>query len=548
MVFPKDWNMNTLSKLSPFIVALLLVACNEKVSPELQGAGSVSTTGGSSSGGSTVVPDEYYFRVVNKADTMLNFKVHKTGEGNANKNCEITSATAFTSDGYRSDPATYDITCYYEAEELSLNFNGISYGLEVSPNSCPFIGYSPFSYYNYQPGDSSQEIDHLVCDDIVTAGEASTAEPAIGNSTCNSYRSKEAGSVDGIIESEDTFCNFNYTIHDDAPADAPNCDTGIIKINEYVASKLDLDANGVPETVKVNQTLRTISCGGKAANCIEGPIKLTTLSPKYTNGLIVSKTVLNKSFTTQWDLPALFGIYSSNRRYVNYRRDLASTQIEYGDSNRLYNDSNPNNDTTLSSAYLSSFGDPLYKYSFEPNVMSNYSNNKRMNGTELVTSAMIEDRIYDYWGSRSGNLTAGRPLAAEPFIGFGSNKTNAYYTFYCLDNALDIRARVRMVVRDWDRVLSSSPTDVSFARISDVDLLPPFARQDVPYTVEVTGDTDSWNDFNDFFDWDDTLDMQRDDAGVGYNPAITVWRPYPADNFVDGFLNPLVFPRDSQAN
>jgi hypothetical protein len=101
-----------------------------------------------------------------------------------------------------------------------------------------------------------------------------------------------------------------------------------------------------------------------------------------------------------------------------------------------------------------------------------------------------------------------------------------------------------MVVRDWDRVLPVSSTSTYLERVSDVDQLPPLARQDVPYTDEVSGDVDSWNAFNDKDDWDDRMDMERDDAGVPYDPSITVWRPMPAGNFSDGFMNTWVFPME----
>ena len=95
MVTPKDWKMNTLSKLSFLVVALSLGACNEKVSPELQGAASSTTT---STGGTAVTPAQYYFRITNSSDTMLNYKVHKSGTGNANTECSISNTTGLSSD------------------------------------------------------------------------------------------------------------------------------------------------------------------------------------------------------------------------------------------------------------------------------------------------------------------------------------------------------------------------------------------------------------------------------------------------------------------
>lgn len=537
LVFPKEWNMSTLKKLTCLTLALSLGACNEKVSPELQGGAATSTTTGSTS--PVIPPDSFYFKVTNSADTMLNFKLHKTGAGNADKNCEITSSTELSSDKYRSDLATYDITCYLEAEELVLNHNGLEYSVEASQNTCQYIGYSPYSYYNFQPGSSSQTVHTLDCSGVTNAqyAAAKLVIPelgAIANDTCASARNP-AAPADIDIESEADFCSFDYssikTISEDG---APNCDEGVLNVTAFNLVGEDSDNNGSPDEFTLTKNVKTVKCNGKAANCIQGPIKEISSLSKFTSGIEVTRAKVNTPYSTKYTLPKLFGRGLSNIRYANFRRDLASTEIEYGNSDR--------SSGTLSSSYLSSFGDPLYLKSYNPDIVSMYSNNKRMDGSVLVTSPMITARRFDYLKGSNVSSTA---FAAEPFLGLGNGyKTNPFYTFYCYDNAYDVKARIRMVVRDWDRTLPSSATSSAFERISDADLLPPMARQDVPYTQEITGDPDSWNDFNDIFDWDDLIDMERDDANIPYDPSITVYRPYPKGNFVNGFLNPYNFPME----
>jgi hypothetical protein len=546
MVFPKDWNMSTLSKLSFLAMALALASCNEKVSPELQGANSASTTTGTT----VVLPSDFYFRVVNTSDTMLNYKLHKTGAGNANVNCEITSNLALSSDLYRADPSSYDITCFLEAEELALSLNGLKYAVEASKNTCEYIGYSPFSYYNYQPGNSTQSLQKLTCASGATPNMARAANAAInGNITCDAYINTEAGADPFAATSDQAICNFDYTNIPGFPADAPNCDDGVLTITEYTATGVDttVPSDQIPDIAEVTEATRVVKCGGKPVNCIEGAIKLTSLAAKFTSGTETTKATVNDVYRKEYTLPATFGIYPSNRRYVNYRRDLASTEIEYGSSDREFNDGDSLNDSTLTNGYMSSFGDPLYKSDYDPNVMSFYSNNKRMDGTTLVSNATLLANKFNYFrGELSGGaFSRGIPYAADPFVGLNGHKTNAFYSFYCFDAALDVRARVKMVVREWDRQLPASATSEYFERISDVDLLPPYARQDVPYTQEVTGDPDSWNDFNDIADWDDFIDMERDDSNVPYDPSITIFRPLPKGNFTDGFLNPYVFPMES---
>lgn len=517
--------MNTLTKLSFVALALSLVACNEKVSPELQSGNATSST--TTSGGTAVIPNQYYFRVTNTNDTLLNFKLHKSGVANENANCEITSSSALSSDAYRNDPATNDITCFMEAEELSLYYNGLSYGIESSANTCPYIGYAPFSYFRKMPGDSTTSLTLIKCesgadDAFLTDGATYASGPQITRGSCDQYYDNNfVGGANFSVSTEEELCRFNYPT-DDNPA---SCDIGTITISEKTYTRTvgsDAILGNNNDGFTLTTANRVVKCGGKVSNCIEGPITEVSAN-KYTNVMEVSRGSISAPFTRTITLPNYFNVYGSNVKYANYRRDLASLEIEYG-----------NSDKPLTSSYLSSWGDPTHRYDYNPELMALYSKNQRMDGTTLVTNAMITAQ------SRSSGAYIARPLAAEAYLGLGGS-TNPFYTFYCLDNAYDIRARIRMVVRDWDRVLPTTATSSSFARLSDVDLLPPQARQDVPYTVEVTTDSDGLNNFNDLSDWDDYIEMERDDSGVAYDPAITIWRPLPDATYTEGFFNPAWF-------
>lgn len=500
-------------------MALALASCNEKVSPELQGANATSVT---TPGGPTIVPTEYYFRIANSSDTMLNYKLHKSGSGNANADCKISGNLPLSSDLYRANPDAYDISCFFEAEELSLHFNGMDFSLESSPNTCEYIGYAPFSYYTQMPGDSSGSYTSTVCD--AATSTAFLALRGVANVTCDTYAAipgtTPAFSVPSGKEAE-TLCRFN------GKDELPDCDIGEIVVTEtsYVRGPgADNILGNGDDTLDDTTETREIDCGGKIYNCIEGGIKFEGLLSRSTSGMVIKKSTIDQAQSIKKSLTALMGDYGSNRRYVNFRRDLASFEIEYG-----------NSDKPLTNGYSSAFGDPSNSKEFNPELMQNYSYNKKMDGNTLVTSVPTRDPSNRFWY---------RPYAADPFLGLFGARTNPHYVAYCLDNAFDIKARIKMLVRDWDRVLPGSATNTYFERISDVDQLPPIARQDVPYTDEITGDTDSWNAFNDVSDWDDLVEMERDDSNLPYDPAITIWRPLPDATYTTGFFNPAWFPYD----
>lgn len=510
--------MKTVSKLSLIALAVLMTACNEKVSPELQ-QGNATTP-------DTVAipPSEYYFSVTNSSDVMLGYKLHKTGIGNGNTPCEIKNTTGFSSDIFRGDPTANDITCYFEAEELSLYMNGLSFDINASKNTCDFVSYSPYGFYDYIPGDSTAVYNQVKCGspettrpNIATAGvdtgfEVSSSTGTIG---CNQMiaidpRLPADTRQPFTVQKDEDLCSFDYSAKE-----GPNCDVGEITINELTVTFTPATADA-PESLTTESASRIVTCGGKVANCVKGPVrKMGENSPMYTE---YNKVPLNTPAKVTYEYPNLVDDEKySLRTYVNYRRNLASKDIQYGSQANI---------GTYTSAWNSDSIGKIY----EPIVADYFSNNKRMNLTDLVTTAMIDaETIRDSKRIRS-------PLAADPFMGLPSartsNRVNPFYTFYCHDKAKDIKARIRMVVRDWDRILPTSSSEMEF--LSDL-FRGNEARQDIPLTPELPGDFDPEIPFNDFADWDDSIPMVRS-PGV-FNVNTTTWSPVIVAPYDSGWFN-----------
>ncbi len=533
--------MKTLAHVSLLTSALLLVGCNEKAkSPDVGTSGS-STSGGSGSGvgpGVTIVPpDEFYFRVNNSSSTLLKHHLHKTGSGNSSKNCEIKNTAGFASETYRANQSTYDITCFFEAEELSLYISGFGLEVEASKNTCDFVAYSPYGYYASQPGDSSTTLTHVKCmNDTTNAGHVSTAFGPAGTNTFV----EDMGGIIGCNEMVDTgltlgsrksftynsdadLCHFNYG--------DKKCDIGVITVTEAQVTYTPATASA-PAITKTNVVNRTVSCGGTPANCVKGPVKLHTDFPNATKVTEFYQPEVNKDFSKDYQFEGLIKtLVPSSIGYVNYRRDLASKNINY-----ITSDISAAG-VFVNGTYRSSFGNTTHGRTFDGGVMEAYSRSMLMNGTDLYSSAYHDSvSVYD-------DTYTARPLAAEPFVGVPPYQVNPFYTFHCLDTAMDIKARIKIAVRDWDRTFTVS---------SDLDWLTdlwknPLAyepRMDLPGVEEVDNDPDRFNPFNDRADFDDMIEMERT-AGA-YNAATTKWRPKPVIlgpmNYSDGFFNPLLFP------
>lgn len=509
--------MKTVSKLSLFAITLLVVGCNEKVSPELM-SGNAEVPGGVA-----VPPSEYYFNVKNESSALLNYNLHKTGSGNQTTSCEVKNTTGLSNEIFRGNQAANDITCFFDAEELSLQHGGMSFSLNSSPNTCDYVGYSPFSYYNKIPGDSTSQYLEIDCTSdttnnthVVTAAGSMGQSLVANNGTlgCGDIASKNIADGDRIkfqLAEDAELCRFNYEDSDGGE----NCDIGTVSV-DTLSVTFTTDENSPPGILKYELKNRKIDCGGKVEACIKGPI--TQITKSATRVTEIYNTELNKVFKKTHELPSLIEgeVDEPTLGYANFRRNLASTQIDYISSTDVN--------------YTSAFSNSMIGKSFNPNLIEAYSANKKLDGTKLITP-LIHDQF-----SYPENKYKAVPLASDPFMGL-SGRTNPFYTFYCFDTAFDVKARIRMVVRDWDRV---SPGAQYSDYLSDiwrgVD-----ARQDNPTEVEISGEDDGYFVFNDVPDWDDVIPMIR--TSGGFNSSLTIWQPLPDGTYTYGWFNPLIFPR-----
>lgn len=518
--------MKTVQKLSLLTLALVVAGCNEKVSPELQN--SAATTPDATV---AVPPSEYYFKIANTSPVILNYKLGKTYNAldpvpsplNA---CEIRNTTGLSSDIFRGNLAANDITCYFDAEELSLFNNGMNYQIEASANTCDYVAHTPFSYYDQIPGDSSGSFTQVECtNDTTNGGHVVTAAGLRGidvtTSTtpldCDDWATNDvvAGSRVKITPSSDAeLCRFNY------PETGNECDIGTIYVNKLAVTYTPPgdDPATQPATLEHVLNTRRIDCGGAIGNCVKGPLEeMSTYVPGAVTVTEITQPTINKAFTLEYKLPELIGTYGSTKRYANFRRDLASVNIDYVSAD----DSAP-----TYAAYKSAFGIAAFGKTFTPQLMDYYAGNKMMDGSPIIDSLELAAVSYP------GNMYKAVPLATEPFMGL-AGKISPFYTFYCLDTAFDIKARVRMVVRDWDRIFPSN-TDNEY--ISDI-WRGVSSRQDNPNYVEIPGDDDIFIPFNDMRDWDDQLPMTR--TSGAFSSAVTAWEP------VSGFFDPTLFTAGS---
>lgn len=506
--------MDLLKKLVLLSSLLVLASCNETISPELQQGGVVTPPGGGPTEPTDPEGPQHYFKLTDSSNPTLEYLIHKSGSGNKEAKCEITSqSTPFSKATYKPN---HDITCFLEARELALYHSGFSLTVTSSPQACQYVQYRPFSYYNRVPGDSTGNYNVSRCDNYGGPALTLPCNTAV-STTITSPTQFPAPGPDDYSE----LCRFNHN-------DQEKCDIGIINVTETTYRSEDDGAGGLNH-FSTTETKR-IECGGQPRFCVQGPYAKDSNNGKdFTpNGGIRYGTDEKSEFVKTISYE---GLQEKNRLgtyvYANYRRNLANYTIAYGEDD----DSVP---------YKQAFAGIK---DFHPQLITEYA----LDGLSFLA----------YHGqtvpvSEAGRYSA-KPLAADPFMGLYSTTHPRYdytvqpfYAFECLDNSYEVKARIRLVIRDWDRIRSE---DVAIADdvelISDIFRIPqgsvvdqdlsgnyyPWSRQD-NNDADPDSDIPGRGSFNDFWDWDDIVKMRY----LSPMPGSKSYIPS------DGFFSTTIFP------
>lgn len=505
----KTWMMKTLL-LSASLA--MLSACNEKIAPELADPASTTTTSGSSGGGPTTTVDSNVFKLELDATPTsgvpaedLGYTLHKANEAGTVK-CEVEDVT----DVPDTLDSTRDITCMLEAEEAALYYNGYKIKAVSDAGTCNFISAQPYTYYQYQPGvtarmdGSPREVVKFVCTDTAkqlhasdvlhTDATAAFGANASGFQTvtelCGKYANIDGssavsfGSLDltatispVTLATDEELCSFNYR------NEGVNCDEGAVRVHTVSVSSVVVAATDTLTAIDGGSVL--IQCGGKVKNCIGGAAPEIVGEEPF---IELGKTLIIAQ------IPATGGSNSA----ISLEADV-SRESNYYFSNFMRQCSGMPNFTTAANFNTGTVFSP----GFDADVMEEYA---RL-GTTLP-------------GTQEKDFTHGQfdviTLADDPFragipdadIVSGDLRENwsnfnmqarPFHSFECLDQALDVKARIRLVVREWNR--NFSPTTQEFRYISDV--FSATAKMDAG--AAQTNNYLVYDQFNDIADWDDQL-------------------------------------------
>ncbi len=479
--------MNELKKYLCLIsVFTLFVSCTEEISEEVKNGTNLTEEQEE-----LVKFENKYLRIKNTSDPNLGYVMHKTGT--IDRPCELKSPKlGFSSLNYKKDSALYTVDCILDTKEFDLFFSGASFEVQIDENMCEYVGYKPYKFFQYLPGNTVDTQYQINCD--ATCGEqfegicgktyksntASIPSGTFNPATISTYFQNQ------VTEANPLKCVFDY--RKNLPIAGPNCDQGKITTIAYTieaGTTTDADGNEIPSCVVGDgglepkifyDTTSEFKCGGKRSACLAGPG--ADLLPEDKTQLIYQNLELDY-FAKKFDLPSPISKgYFSNVSLANFSRicsDTSSTKID--------------NVGRIFSPYETVSSIVGHEVEDLPSRKSYNSHNVDSDG----------DGEADY-----------RPYGRHLFDGSGyfstpTKSVQPYYAIYCLDKARDVKAQMRLFIREWDR--DFEPNNPYLAKISDIHLsYPTIINATTPSLMDAIGEQEAANDdWNDYWDIDDLL-------------------------------------------
>lgn len=476
--------MKNLFLLSLFMT--LFISCNEKVADDLIDDGDEISIGDPD----VSDPSTQDMRVVSTMDPSLPVLMHKMGS--IDTACSLAPpTTGLAAEDYTKADTTRNVDCVLDAQENDLYENGAKFEIQIDNKMCEYVEYQPYRFFKHQPGRTNRVAFKVACD--AACSEAMPTE-------CNRYYDETTAAGSGNYNSalfstditkayfEKSLCTFNYG--------STKCDEGFLSadvymVNSYYAERCSDpawlneadcvadekewitgdycgapgDPAGTITYSRFSDDDEFVSCEGDSKECLDGAgvEQITDLSP-----FEIYNSSEDTYFTKELSVSSPKGLGRSTNRYVaNFSRVCSDTTT------------NKSSDSIFDTLVL--------------------------NGSEN------EKQAYSYVDSdidvNGDGIDDGVTYADHPFSGsiYGTSlddirrSTSPYYAIRCLDSARDVKAQIRLYIRDWDRNFADNY--LYLARVSDKAI-----EGSGISLMDNNGKYDTDIDWNDFDDWDDFFD------------------------------------------
>lgn len=388
-----------------------------------------------------------FFSILDATAVAPSYIMHKAGQANNYSQCRISKDDIDEYSNNLADTRPIDITCFLEGGELDIYDLGVKVQAAAGPSVCEFINYEPYYFMQYKPAKTANTsfavMDSVSCDfSAMNQGDIylNSALAVADIPDGTDFDFKGAASRISV-DSEKDLCQALY---EDGSI---NCDTGKVTFTTYSVGTDLNDSDADPDTIDsecsyTETGTRVVQCSGKISACIGGPIKDLLTDQQISDGIRYKITPSNSGIAEEYAIssPSTLG-HDTNKYIVNEFTNYQCTT---------------------------------------PGAASQYL----INSDGLINYANEVNTIADY---------------IDPVKG-----SNPFYTFNCLDSAREIKARVRLIIREWDR---------NFKQEDQIDSF-------IPGNVLRNTDASDLlgNPYNEYFDW---TNGKLADSGLGHTPSYT---------------------------
>ncbi len=394
--------------ISPFIFIFTLQGCMPDSLTKFQKDAPTKAVTAAPLTVSPVAPPDLttlqYFQVKNITQASTSYHFHKYGAGNASATCEIPVTAIADGETLLTDEVN-DILCWLEAEEEQLFFNGVDFQINTPAGVCEYIEVRPYYYWNYQPRNTQKLTASVTCDDLTCGGTGLTPQAA------------------------DMSCYGDYTGNE-----GPNCDEGYIVVKTINVTAGTAAAPGDIVTIAINPP---VACGGSRVNCYKGPGVDYKVNSKGFPVPIDTLSYNGESINYSVMAPGPLGKNYYGNQYISNFTALFATGL------KTYDYTSIGSVTGLEKFNLNS---------------TNSGEVPMLPGTRITGKANTVDQ------AQYGTYTdaAIDPLKISDSTLYKENATtwvntprsydvNPFYEFSCLNYAHEVKARVRVQVREWNQ-------------------------------------------------------------------------------------------------
>ncbi len=415
---------------SLFLITILISGCGA-TNPVGAASGSSSSTTGSSSttadpGGADSIDTSKFTIAVDNPEYGSRATINRIATSDSNGS--LTRTTSCVADP--SDSSGKDVYCVVNIEELDLYMHGAKLIYNFPSSKCDIGYFQPYWFYSHQAGVGPTTVAAAKSKD----GKYITTEQYTSGGSL-------AGNANVYITKDKISCSSRYD-HSVSDTKAPNCCQGTYNLYE----------------VKEKDCLTTSPCTAQS----------TVLVPGAEDTCYLGGTDATAAGAQAWELQANLGTYENRCWEANPASVLAgsgtsgtvvSENVDWGGSfgNCAAGPGKSDKWTTVLEEYKTptgfykTIGSAGYiKGEFEVKPLENYRTFYSFHSANFYTPATIID-----WYT-SGLPNTSIPVALRDLVQTSSSeytsfpRPNPFYEFQCLSRAGEVKARIRLMIQEWN--------------------------------------------------------------------------------------------------